>query len=253
MDLKINGKSAIVTGGAQGLGKAVCQCLASEGVNVAVNYRSSADKAQETVNEIKAAYGVDAFAIQADITAEQDVRNLFAAAKERFGALDIMVNNSGVCPITMIKDTSYEEWKMVIDTNLSGTFLTNREMVNTLIDSGRSGAIVNIVSSAAFIGSKRGKTAYSASKGGVVTFTHSLAKEIAQYGIRVNSVAPGLMYTTMTAEVLDAEEDKYNKTIPIGRIGTVEEVARMVVLTASDVSAYITGALVDVTGGMISR
>ena len=126
-------------------------------------------------------------------------------------------------------------------------------MINILIDSNRSGAIINIVSSAAFIGSKRGKTAYSASKGGVMTFCHSLAKEVAQYGIRVNAVAPGLMYTAMTAEVLDAEEEKYNKTIPIGRIGKVEEVARMVVLTASDASAYMTGALVDVTGGMISR
>lgn len=253
MDLKLKGKSAIVTGGAQGLGKAVCLCLASEGVNVAVNYRNSAVKAQETVEEIKTVYGVDAFAMRADISVEQDVKDLFSAAVERFGQLDIMVNNSGVCPVTMIKDTDFEEWKMVMDTNLSGTFLTNREMVNTLIDSGRPGAIINIVSSAAFIGSKRGKTAYSASKGGVVTFTHSLAKEVAQYGIRVNSVAPGLMYTAMTAEVLDAEEEKYNKSIPIGRIGKVEEVARMVVLTASDASAYMTGALVDVTGGLISR
>lgn len=253
MDLKLNGKSAIVTGGAQGLGKAICISLAAEGVNVAVNYRSNAPKADETVKELIDVYGVDAFAYKADITVEQEVKDLFETAMQRFGQLDILINNSGVCPVTMIKDLSYEEWQMVMNTNLSGTFLTNREMINVLIDAKRPGSIVNIVSSAAFIGSKRGKTHYSASKGGVLTFTTSLAKEVAEYNIRVNAVAPGLMYTQMTAKVLDAEIDKYNKSIPIGRIATVEEVANVVTLTASDASSYVTGAVVDVTGGMIGR
>lgn len=253
MDLKLNGKSAIVTGGAQGLGKAVCISLAAEGVNVAVNYRTNEIKAEQTVQEIKERYGVDAFAFQADITEEEKVKALFAAAIQRFGCLDILVNNSGVCPVTMVKDMSYDEWQMVMNTNMSGTFLTNREMINALIDSKRPGSIVNIVSSAAFIGSKRGKTHYSASKGGVLSFTISLAKEVSQHNIRVNAVAPGLMYTQMTAEVLDAEMDKYNKTIPIGRIATVEEVANIVTMTASDASSYVTGAVVDVTGGMIGR
>lgn len=253
MDLKLNGKSAIVTGGAQGLGKAICISLAAEGVNVAVNYRTNAQKAEETVKELIDVYGVDAFAYKTDITVEKEVEDLFETAMQRFGQLDILVNNSGVCPVTMIKDMSYEEWQMVMNTNLSGTFLTNREMINVLIDAERPGSIVNIVSSAAFIGSKRGKTHYSASKGGVLTFTTSLAKEVAEYNIRVNAVAPGLMYTQMTAKVLDAEMDKYNKSIPIGRIATVEEVANVVTLTASDASSYVTGAVVDVTGGMIGR
>lgn len=253
MDLKLKGKAAIVTGGAQGLGKAICTCLASEGANVAVNYRSSKDKAQETAKQLSSTYNVDAFAVKADISVEQEVRELFAAVLERLNTFDILINNSGVCPITFIKDTTIDEWKEVLETNLTGTFLTNREMVNGLIELEKPGAIVNIVSSAAFIGSKRGKTAYSASKGGVLTFTHSLAKEVAQYGIRVNALAPGLMYTSMTAKVLDDEEEKYNKSIPIGRIGTVEEVAQMTVLAASGVSSYMTGALIDVTGGMIGR
>ena len=253
MDLNLKGKTAIVTGGAQGLGKAICRQLTAEGANVAVNYRASEAKAKETASELAAEYGVKTKAIKADIASEADVRALFAETKKRLGIPQILVNNSGVCPVTMIKDTPLSEWQTTMDINLTGTFLTNREMANMLIAKGMKGAIVNITSPVALIGSKRGKTAYGASKGGMLSFTVSFAKEVAQYGIRVNALAPGMMYTQMTADVLDAEEEKYNDAIPLGRIGTVEEVAKMVVVTASDASSYMTGALVDVSGGVIGR
>lgn len=254
MDLKLKGKSAIITGAAYGLGKAICLSLASEGVNVVVNYiGGDKEKAEKTVEFVKEEYGVNAFAIKGDITVEQDVKALFEQTIENFGSLDILINNAGICPISLVKDMSYKEWNSVIDVNLSGTFLTNREMVNTLIGLSKPGVIINIVSPAAFIGSKRGKSHYSASKGGVLSFSISLSKEVAKYGIRVNALAPGMLYTEMTAATLDAEMEKYNNSIPIGRIGQVDEIANVVTFGASEMSGYVTGALIDVSGGLIGR
>ena len=153
----------------------------------------------------------------------------------------------------MIKDMDYMEWKLVLDVNMSGVFLCCREFIRRVTARGDRGSVVNIASLTAYIGSKRGKTAYSASKGGVVTFTASLAREIAADGIRVNAVAPGMMYTEMTADVLDREREKYNAQIPLGRIGDVEETARMVAFLLSDAASYTTGATIDVTGGMMGR
>jgi 3-oxoacyl-[acyl-carrier protein] reductase len=178
---------------------------------------------------------------------------MFEETLKNFGSVDILINNAGICPITMVKDMSYEEWKSVIDVNLSGTFLTNREMVNTLISLEKPGVIINIVSPAAFIGSKNGKSHYSASKGGVLSFSISLAKEVAKYGIRVNALAPGMLYTEMTAKTLDAQMEQYTSNIPIGRIGQVDEIANAVTFGASEKSGYVTGALIDVSGGLIGR
>ena len=253
MDLALKGRSALVTGGYRGLGRAICLCLASEGTNIAVNYRNNAENAALLASEIKDRYGVSAIPVQGDITCEEEVKRIFREVEEQLAGFDILVNNSGICPVSMVKDMTLEEWETVIRTNLTGTFLTCREMVNSLLKKGSPGSIVNIASQAAFNGSKTGKSHYSASKGGVVTFTLSLAKEVAHDGIRVNAIAPGMMYTEMTADTLDNCIERYKKDIPLGRFADVEEVARTVAFLSSEASSYITGTVVDVSGGMIGR
>lgn len=253
MDLKLKNKVALVTGGSYGLGKEICLNLASEGVLVAVNFRRYPERAEEVVSEIKEKYGLKALAVGGDVTKEDDVKRMFAEVIEEFSTIDILVNNSGICPVSMVKDMSLEEWESVMKTNLTGTFLPCREMVNILIDNNKPGKIVNIASQSAFNGSSTGKTHYAASKGGVVTFTHSLSKEVASHGINVNAVAPGMMYTDMTAETLDKNMDRYKKSIPLGRIAELDEVARVVSFLASDASSYITGSTIDVSGGITGR
>ena len=189
----------------------------------------------------------------APVFSESDVSRMFQTANEAFGGVELLVNNAGICPVYMIKDMPYDVWKSVMDINLSSVFLMCREFIRERMKLGKPGAVVNIASLTAYIGSKRGKTAYSASKGGVVTFTTSLAREVAEDGIRVNAVAPGMMYTDMTADVLDKEREKYNAQIPLGRVGDVEETARVVAFLLSDASSYMTGTTVDVSGGMRGR
>lgn len=253
MELNLKGKTAIVTGGTRGLGKAISLALAGEGVNIVVNYISRSKTADETLKEIKDKYDVGAVSIKADISTEAGAKALIGLADKEFGGADLLVNNAGICPIRMIKDTPLKEWEDTIRINLTGVFLTCKEMVNSLIDRGVGGKIVNIASQAAYNGSSRGKTPYSASKGGVVSFTTSLAKEVAKYDIRVNAVAPGMMYTELTKSILDIEMDKYNNQIPIGRIAQVEEVATVIIFMVSDASSYITGATIDVSGGITGR
>ncbi len=253
MDLELKEKVALVTGGSHGLGRDICLTLASEGAFLAVNYRKNPEKADQLVKEMVEKYKVRAFAVRGDITVEEDVKRIFRETLSEFKKIDVLVNNSGICPISMVKDMSLKEWEDVIRTNLTGTFLACREMVNILTGLKIPGRIVNIASQSAFNGSKTGKSHYAASKGGVVSFTVSLAKEVAAFGISVNAVAPGMMYTEMTAETLDKNKEKYNTEIPIGRIADTREVARAVAFLSSGVSSYITGATIDVSGGIIGR
>ncbi|RCX17999.1 3-oxoacyl-[acyl-carrier protein] reductase [Anaerobacterium chartisolvens] len=253
MDFGLSNKAALITGGARGLGRAICLNLASEGSGIAINYRKDHERAWLLAEEIKEKYGVKAICVKGDVTSEEDVKRIFCEVLCQLGRIDILVNNSGICPVSMVKDMDLSEWNSVIGTNLTGTFLTSREMINMLIAQNKCGKIVNIASQSAFNGSKTGKSHYAASKGGIVSFTLSLAKEAARYGINVNAVAPGMMYTEMTAETLDKNMDKYKKEIPIGRIAELDEVARVVVFLASDVSSYITGATLDVSGGITGR
>ncbi|NLE25658.1 MAG: 3-oxoacyl-ACP reductase FabG [Clostridiaceae bacterium] len=253
MDLGLKGRTALITGGSRGLGKAICMYLAQEGANIAINFKNNIEKANLLASEIQDRYGVSAITVQGSIYCEEDVKRIFREVTDKFPGMDILVNNAGICPVTMVKDMTLEEWDSVIQTNLTGTFLTCREMVNSLILRGMPGHIVNIASQAAFNGSRTGKSHYSASKGGVVSFTLSLAKEVAQYGIKVNAVAPGMMYTEMTADTLDKNMERYKKEIPLGRIAEGEEVAKVVAFLASKASSYMTGTTVDVSGGITGR
>ena len=255
MNLNLQGKVAIVTGGSRGLGASICQALAQEGANIAVNYATSADKAEGVVNEIVKGYGIKAIAIQADVSCESDVVRLFSKTRDSLGPVDILINNAGICPVRMIVDTDFEEWKRVMEVNVNSMFLTCREFARRNIQSGKPGRIVNIVSQAAFNGSKNGKTPYSCSKGAEVSFTISFAKEVARYGIYVNAIAPGMMCTDLTRASLETESDieKYNSAIPIGRLGNPCEIADAIVFLASNVASYSTGSVFDATGGIMSR
>lgn len=253
MELHLRGKTAIVTGGSRGLGAAVCARLARDGANVLLTYAASRDKAESLAAGLAAQYGVRTEAFRADVSTEADVVSLFARAKERFGTIDILINNAGVCPMMPIKDTSYALWNQVMAVNMGGVFLSCREMIRQAVAANKPASIVNIASATAYLGSRNGKTHYAASKGGVISFTSSLAKEVARDHIRVNAFAPAIMYTDMTAELLDRDISHYEKQIPIGRIATLEEAADAILFLASDASAYMTGSVLDFSGGQLGK
>jgi len=260
MDLKLEDKVALVTGGSRGLGKAICIALAAEGAKIGVNYYRSADRsvdlgeeAEAVAKEITQTHGVDALAVPADVSNEADVLEMFRALEDRFSRIDVLVNNAAVCPTCQVKDMSLRMWEQTIDVNLNGTFLVSREFVRRLLDQERPGRIVNVSSQAAFRGSTTGHAPYDASKGGIVSFTVALARETARHGITINAVAPGMIHTEMTAETIRRNREKYLARIPMERIAEPEEIAKVIVFLASDGASYMTGATVDVSGGMLMR
>jgi len=252
VDLHLKDKVALVTGGSRGLGKAVCLSLAAEGARVGVNYVRSADKAQAVADEIAGAGGA-AVPIRADMASEAEIVAMFDRMEKTFGLVEVLVNNAAYCPVVPTTEIAEAEWNRAFQVNMTGTFLASREMVRRLLAAGRTGRIVNISSQAAFRGSRSGKSAYDASKGAIVAFTVSLARELATKGIGVNAVAPGLMYTEMLAPYVDAEPEKFAGRLPIGRLGRTGEVADVVTFLCSDRASFMTGATVDVSGGMLMR
>ena len=253
MDFNLKEKTAIVTGGGSGLGAAICEVFAQEGANSVINYIVDEGKAFKYADYLNEKYGTNCIPMYGDITNARDIESIIARAHDLYGRIDILVNNAGVWPTNFVKDMSDEEWRRTIEINLTGTFLFSKRMVNYWLERQAKGKIVNIVSQAAFHGSTSGHAHYAAAKGGVVTFTVSLAREVAPYGINVTAVAPGMMRTPMSKGALTKREEEYLKRIPLGRIADPVEVAYAVVFLASDKADYITGATIDVTGGMLMR
>lgn len=254
MDLGIKGKTALVTGGYRGLGEALCRGLAAEGANIVVNYRKGPEQAAEFVAKLKAEYGVEALAVYADMSDESTIVAMFDEAEKVFGQVDILVNNAGICPPCPVKDMTTELWQQVINVNLTGTFITCRELVNRLLAKESAGRIVNIASQAAFRGSSTGgKAHYASSKGGMIALTVSLAQEHAVDGILVNAVAPGMVRTEMVAETLEKNKERYNRILPMKRAAEPSEVSDVVTFLASERASYVTGATFDVSGGWLLR
>ncbi|MCL1812187.1 MAG: SDR family oxidoreductase [Treponema sp.] len=258
MELKLKGKKAIVTGSSRGLGAGIAKVLAREGVDVLVNYAhpESEEKARFVSESLIKDFGVKSFAFRSDVTQEDEIAPLFDAAEKALqGPVTILVNNAGICPLVNIVDSDFKSWKDCMAINVDSVFLCCREFLKRAIPRNCGGRIINIASQAAFNGSKNGKTHYSASKGAVVSFGISLAKEVAKYNIFVNTVCPGMLLTDLTSITLTDEQavKKYTQNLPLGRLEDVSEVGEMVAYLAGDVSSYSTGAVYDVTGGMMSR
>ena len=250
MDLHLTNKIALVTGGASGLGKAIVTILAEEGANVAINYRSKKSEADLLAEQIQKQHGVQAITVYADVSNENDVRSTFEEIEKTLGPVDIAVNNAAYCANPECAELTLEEFRKCVDINLQGTFLVCRETVQRLRERGAPGNIVNVSSQAAVRGSQSGKTAYDMTKAGILGFTRSLALETAKDNILVNAVLPGLMYTEIIAKFVDTDPERFNKRSPLGRIARTEEIAQIVVLLCSDRASYMTGASVDISGGM---
>jgi 3-oxoacyl-[acyl-carrier protein] reductase len=253
MDFNLTGKVAIVTGGASGIGAAISETLAAEGAYVLVNYRGREKQAIDLCNRFANQYHTKALPVYGDISKAVDIENIISETIKAFGKIDILVNNAGVWPTSFVLDMSDEEWESTVKTNLTGTFLFCKRFIHHLVDRQSGGKIVNMVSQAAFRGSTTGHAHYAAAKGGVVAFTISLAREVAKLGINVNAVAPGMARTPMNEKELGEREDEYLARIPLGRIADPMEVAYAVAFLVSDKANYITGATLDVTGGMLMR
>jgi len=253
MELNLKGKVALVTGGSHGLGTAICQNLAAEGAIIGVNYRQSREKAEAVVTRIKDAYHVEAIAVPGDMTEEEDIVGMFDILEKEYSKIDILVNNAAFCPSGPITGYTKDEWEYTFQVNVTGIFVSCRELVKRLLAAKRKGRIVNIASQAAFRGSTSGHLPYDSSKGAIVSMTIALACEVAKQGIGVNAVAPGMVRTEMVAEVWRKNKEKYLARIPLQRIAEPEEIANVVTFLASEASSYMTGATLDVSGGMMMR
>ncbi|MBD0343605.1 MAG: 3-oxoacyl-[acyl-carrier-protein] reductase [Coleofasciculus sp. Co-bin14] len=242
----LSNRVAIVTGASRGIGRAIALALAAEGAKVAVNYASSSAAADEVVKAITEAGG-SAIALQADVSKLEQVDTLVNQTLEKFGRVDVLVNNAGITRDTLLLRMKPEDWQAVIDLNLTGVFLCTRAVSKIMLKQ-KSGRIINIASVAGQMGNP-GQANYSAAKAGVIGFTKTVAKELASRGITVNAVAPGFISTDMTSELKSEEILKY---IPLARYGEPEEVAGMVRFLAADpAAAYITGQVFNVDGGMV--
>ena len=245
--MNFEGKTALVTGGSRGLGRAVCLELAKGGANVVLCYAGNEAAAQETVREIEA-LGAKALAIRCDVSDAAQVDALVKAAVETFGRIDILVNNAGITRDGLLAMMKEPDFDAVVDTNLKGAFLCMKAAVRPMMKQ-RYGRIVNL-SSVVGLRGNAGQVNYAASKAGVVGMTKSLAKELASRGVTVNAVAPGFIETDMTAALTDAARAAAQGSIPMNRLGAPEDVAKAAAFLASDDAAYITGQVLAVDGGM---
>jgi 3-oxoacyl-[acyl-carrier protein] reductase len=244
--IDLSGKTALVTGGGQGIGAATAEALAGAGARVVVNYFGDAGGVnRQRAEETAAAIGASAAALEADVRDPAALAAMFDAIVTRFGGIDIVVNNAAILRDRSVKKMSREEWQSVIDTNLTGVFNVSRLAAERLADGGR---IVNLSSIAAFEGFF-GQANYAAAKAGVAAMTRVLARELARRRITVNAVAPGVVLTEMGRSIPEEVRAEMLKSIPLGRFGEPSEIAGVILFLCSDLASYVTGQVIHASGG----
>jgi 3-oxoacyl-[acyl-carrier protein] reductase len=245
----LTGKTALITGGSRGLGRAIAEALAGQGADVAINFRGNAEAADEVASQISA-LGRRAVTIQGDTSAGREAcEAIVKEALDGLGPIDILVNNAGITRDNLLMRMDADEWDAVIDTNLSGPFWMTRAIARPMLKA-RSGRIINMSSAAGRMGNP-GQANYAAAKAGLIGLTKTTARELASRGITCNAIAPGLIATDLTAELPEAASEALKGLTPLGYIGSVEDVAAAAVYFASDEARYVTGQVLGVDGGIV--
>ena len=245
--MMLENQVALVTGGARGIGKAISEALATAGARVIVSDIDLA-AAQATAAELSQK-GPGAVAVAADVSNSASVEAMMKEALQHYGRIDILINNAGITRDGLLLRMKEEDWDLVMNINLKGVYLCTKAIMRSMMKQ-RSGRIINIASVVGVMGNA-GQANYAASKAGVIGFTKSAAKEMAPRGINVNAVAPGFIATDMTEKLSDEVKADFLKSIPLGRAGTAEDVADVVLFLASPAAAYITGQVIHIDGGMV--
>lgn len=245
--MQFKDKVVVVTGSSRGIGKEIALAFAREGASVIVSGRSleSIEKVAKEIDSI----GTKSLAITADVAQVEDAKNLIEKSIEQFGKVDILVNNAGIAKDNLLFRLSEEDWDSVLDTNLKGAFNCIKSCARSMMKN-RHGVIINITSVVGQMGNA-GQVNYSASKAGLIGLTKSVAKELSSRNIRVNAVAPGFITTDMTDELPEKAKEELIKSIPLAKLGSVNDVANLVLFLSSDKASYITGQIINVDGGMI--
>lgn len=247
----LDGKTAVVTGGSRGIGNAIATALAEAGAAVVVANRTE-EEGREAAAEIRDLTGADAVAIPADVTDEESVRRLVDRTVERFGSLDVLVNNAGIAIGEPAEEKSRENWERTIETNLTGVFFCSKHGGRAMMDGG-GGSIVNVSSINAFVAEEHvPHVDYHASKGGVEALTRQLASEWGEHDIRVNTLAPGFVRTELSSDENEVNETRRSR-IPLGELATPDDLVGAAVFLASDAARYVTGTTLLVDGGYVAR
>jgi len=244
---ELQGKVALVTGGTKGIGRSIALGLARAGARVAVNYSSDEEAAEDTVRELTEINGFG-MALKADVSDYNEVQKMYQTLLQETDSLHILVNNAGIIRDSLLMLLKEEDWRRVIDINLTGVYNCSKAALRPMIGE-KWGRIINIISPTALMG-RPGQTNYAASKGGILSFTRSLAREVARLGITVNALSPGVIETELTEKMSEKLRQEFLDLIPMKRFGTTEEVAEAALFLASDRAGYITGSYISVDGGM---
>ncbi len=245
----LEGKTAIITGGSRGIGKGIAQIFATHGANVAFTYSSSAESALALEKELNAE-GIKAKAYQSDAANYEQSQKLAEDVLNDFGSIDILINNAGITKDNLLMRMSEEDFDKVIEVNLKSVFNMTKAVQRTMLKQ-RNGSIINM-SSVVGVKGNAGQTNYAASKAGIIGFTKSVALELGSRNIRCNAIAPGFIETEMTGKLDEATAQAWREAIPLKRGGTPEDIANACVYLASDLSAYVTGQVLNVDGGMLT-
>jgi NAD(P)-dependent dehydrogenase (short-subunit alcohol dehydrogenase family) len=245
MNLDLEGKRALVTGGSRGIGRGIVLALARQGVSVAAGYHQEGAAVSSLASELHQ-LGHDSHVAQVDVSKQESVLRLAENLRGRFGQIDILVNNAGVVSHRALADLELEEWQRVLNTNLTGVYLVTRSVLDMIPD---GGSIINVGSAVATVGMV-GRTHYTASKSGIIGFTRSLCKELGSRGIRVNGIAPGIIETDQASGMTAEQRARYENLAALRRLGRSDDVADAVLFLASDLSRFVSGVMINVDGGI---